>query len=156
MKTIAPVSQSPLTSASLAPTFKNTIEARWHCLASPLGIYSDCLLDSVPEPQHELELEPDAPIPDPMCMAQIMWLARRKRPRILKHCIHLAAAQCVYRVRMAKVTGLMWRARRRSTFVTRTPSARSPLALPHVLPLPPETPFQPARASSIFRFVRRP
>lgn len=30
------------------------------------------------------------------------------------------------------------------------------MVLPNVLPPAPETPFQPARASSIFRFVRRP
>lgn len=37
-----------------------------------------------------------------------------------------------------------------------TPSAPSPMALPNVLPPAPDTHLQPARASSIFRFVRRP
>ncbi len=37
-----------------------------------------------------------------------------------------------------------------------TPSAPSLVALPHVLPPPPEMPFQPARVSSIVRFVRWP
>jgi hypothetical protein len=57
------------------------------------------------------------------CMVQIMSLARRKRRPTLKRCIHLAAAPCVCRVRTAKVTGLMWGARRRSTFVTPTHQA---------------------------------
>ena len=37
------------------------------------------------------------------------------------------------------------------------PSVPSPIAMPHVLPPPPpDTPIQPARASSVFRFGRRP
>jgi len=37
-----------------------------------------------------------------------------------------------------------------------TPSTPSPMAMPNVLPPVPDAPLQPARASSIFRFVRRP
>ena len=115
------------------------------------------LLDSVPEPQHELELEPDAPIPDPMVHGP-NYVARTTEETTNPETLYSPGSGPM---RLPSSNGESdWVDVGREAPIdfrySHTPSAPSPVALPHVLPLPPETPFQPARASSIFRFVRRP
>lgn len=44
----------------------------------------------------------------------------------------------------------------RTPSVPSAPSVPSPIAMPSMLPPLPDTPLQPSRASSVFRFVRRP
>jgi calcium permeable stress-gated cation channel len=120
------------------------------------------VVDEVPEPQQELELEPDAPIPDPMIHG----------PNYIAHTVEETTdPQTLYSpssgvMRLPSSNGESdWvdvgreapiDFRYSHTPSAHTPSAPSVVALPLVLPPPPELPFQPARASSIFRFVRRP
>lgn len=119
------------------------------------------VVDEVPEPQQELE--PDAPIPDPMIHGP-NYIARTveettEDPETLyspgSGAMRLPSSNgdsdWVDVGREAPIDF-----RYSHTPSAHTPSAPSVVALPLVLPPPPEVPFQPARASSIFRFVRRP
>ena len=117
------------------------------------------VLDAVPEPEQELELElePDAPIPDP----------RVYGPNYVAHATEETTDPATLYSPGSVPTRLPssdgdndWVDVGREAPIdfrySHTPSAPSPMALPHVLPPPPELPLQAARASSIFRFVRRP
>ena len=119
------------------------------------------LLDSVPEPQQELELEPDAPIPDPMVHGP-NYVARTTEETTNPETLYSPGSAPM---RLSSSNGEStgesdWVDVGREAPIdfrySHTPSAPSPMVLPHVLPPPPDMPLQPARASSIFRFVRRP
>jgi len=113
------------------------------------------VLDAVPEPQPELE--PDAPIPDPMVHG----------PNYVAHAIEEVTDPATLYSPGTDPTHLpsshgdnSWVDVGREAPIdfrySHTPSTPSPMALPNVLPPAPDVPLQPARASSIFRFVRRP
>jgi hypothetical protein len=111
-------------------------------------------LDAVPEP--ESVLEPDAPIPDPM-MHGPNYIARPTEgtdPATLyspgTDPTHLSSSHGDDSwVDVGREAPIDFR-------YSHTPSTPSPMAMPNVLPPVPDIPLQPARASSIFRFVRRP
>ena len=113
------------------------------------------ILDEVPEPMQELE--PDAPIPDPLVYGP-NYVARTTEETTDPATLYSPGSDGA---RLPSSNGDSdWVDVGREAPIdfrySHTPSAPSPMVLPHVLPPPPETPFQPARASSIFRFVRRP
>ncbi|KAN0102356.1 hypothetical protein V8E52_012028 [Russula decolorans] len=113
------------------------------------------ILDPVPEPQQELE--PDAPIPDPMVHGP-NYVARTTEETTNPETLYSPGSAPM---RLSSSNGESdWVDVGREAPIdfrySRTPSAPSPMVLPHVLPPPPDMPLQPARASSIFRFVRRP
>ena len=118
-------------------------------------------LDAVPEPQpeSELELEPDAPIPDPMVHGP-NYVARATEDTTDPATLYSPGSGPTHLppsstsgdsdwVDVGRVAPIDFR-------YSHTPSAPSPVLMPHVLPPAPDVPFQPARASSVFRFVRRP
>ena len=112
-------------------------------------------LDSVPEPQQELE--PDAPIPDPMVHGP-NYVAGTTEETTNPETLYSPNSGPM---RLSSSNGESdWVDVGREAPIdfrySHTPSAPSLMALPHVLPPPPEMALQPARASSIFRFVRRP
>jgi calcium permeable stress-gated cation channel len=113
------------------------------------------VLDAVQEP--EQELEPDAPIPDPRVYGP-NYVSRATEETTDPETLyspgsaptHLPSSSGDHDwVDVGREAPIDFR-------YSHTPSAPSPVALPNVLPPEPETPLQPARASSIFRFVRRP
>jgi calcium permeable stress-gated cation channel len=117
------------------------------------------ILDSVPEPQQELE--PDAPIPDPMVHGP-NYVARTTEETTNPETLYSPGSGPM---RLPSSNGESngesdWVDVGREAPIdfrySHTPSAPSPVVMPHVLPPPPDMPLQPARASSIFRFVRRP
>ncbi len=117
------------------------------------------ILDSVPEPQQELE--PDAPIPDPMVHGP-NYVARTTEETTDPETLYSPGSGPM---RLPSSNGESngesdWVDVGREAPIdfrySHTPSAPSPVVMPHVLPPPPDMPLQPARASSIFRFVRRP
>jgi calcium permeable stress-gated cation channel len=115
------------------------------------------VLDAVPEPEQELELEPDAPIPDPRVYGPnyVSPVTEATTDPATLYSpgsapTHLPSSSGDHDwVDVGREAPIDFR-------YSHTPSAPSPMALPNVLPPEPETPLQPARASSIFRFVRRP
>lgn len=115
-------------------------------------------LDSVPEP--DLEPELDAHIPDPR-MHGPNYVPRMTEdttdPATLyspgSDPTHLATPSSDGDwVDVGREAPIDFRYSRTPS----APSVPSPMAMPHVLPPPPDAPLQPARASSIFRFGRRP
>lgn len=113
------------------------------------------ILDSVPEPQQELE--PDAPIPDPMVHGP-NYVAHTTEETTNPETLYSPGSAPM---RLSSSNGESdWVDVGREAPIdfrySHTPSAPSFLALPNVLPPPPDVALQPARASSIFRFVRRP
>ena len=121
-------------------------------------------LDAVPEP--DLEPEPDAEIPDPM-MHGPNYIPRPEDttdPATLyspgSNPTHLATPSSDGDwVDVGRVAPIDFRYSRTPSSPSdpSAPSVPSPIVMPHVLPPPPpDTPIQPARASSIFRFGRRP
>ena len=119
-------------------------------------------LDAVPEP--DLEPEPDAHIPDPR-MHGPNYVPRTAEGTTEDHetlyspgsgPTHLATSNSDDDwVDVGRVAPIDFRYSRTPSAPS-APSVPSPMAMPNVLPLPPDTPLQPARASSIFRFGRRP
>jgi calcium permeable stress-gated cation channel len=127
-------------------------------IGNPFRLSPSGILDSVPEPQQELE--PDAPIPDPMVHGP-NYVARTTEETTNPETLYSPGSAPM---RLSSSNGESgesdWVDVGREAPIdfrySHTPSAPSSMVLPHVLPPPPEIPFQPARASSIFRFVRRP
>ena len=123
-------------------------------------------LDAVPEPD-DLEPEPDADIPDPRIHGP-NYVARPAEdstdPATLyspgSNPTHLAPSSDGDWVDVGRVAPIDFRYARTPSSGPSEPSAPSvpsPMVMPHVLPPPPpDTPIQPSRASSIFRFGRRP
>src|SRR6266404_92013 len=120
-------------------------------------------LDAVPEPdlepEPELEPEPDAQIPDPRVHGP-NYVPRGTEDTTDPATLyspgtaptHLTPSSDGDWVDVGREPPIDFR-------YSRTPSAPSipsPMAMPALLPPAPETPLQPARASSIFRFGRRP
>ena len=112
------------------------------------------VLDVVPEPQPVLE--PDAPIPDPM-MHGPNYVARATEDTTDPATLYSPGSAETHLpssngdddwVDVGREAPIDFR-------YSHTPSVPSPVPLPQVLP-PAEAPLQPARASSVFRFVRRP
>jgi hypothetical protein len=123
-------------------------------------------LDAVPEP--DMEPEPDAEIPDPRTHGP-NYVPRPAEdttdPATLyspgSNPTHLAPSSDGDWVDVGRVAPIDFRySRTPSSGPSEQPSAPSvpsPMVMPHVLPPPPpDTPIQPSRASSIFRFGRRP
>jgi calcium permeable stress-gated cation channel len=111
------------------------------------------VLDAVPEPDQELE--PDAPIPDPKVYGP-NYVARTTEETTDPATLYSPGSAPTHLpssngdgdwVDVGREAPIDFR-------YSHTPSAPSPMPL--VLPPAPEVPLQPARASSIFRFVRRP
>ncbi|KAI9511899.1 hypothetical protein F5148DRAFT_974431 [Russula earlei] len=111
------------------------------------------------EPESQSDMEPDAPIPDPMLHGP-NYIARATEdttdldPETLyspgNAPTHLASSNGDSDwVDVGREAPIDFR-------YSHTPSAPSPMPLPPVSPPTSEPPLQPARASSIFRFVRRP
>ena len=124
-------------------------------IGSLFRLNSSGILDEVPEPLQELE--PDAPIPDPLVYGP-NYVARTMEETTDPATLYSPGSGPE---RLPSSNGDSdWVDVGREAPIdfrySHTPSAPSPMVLPHVLPPPPEIPFQPARASSIFRFVRRP
>jgi len=117
------------------------------------------ILDAVPEPQQELE--PDAPIPDPRVHGPNYIAPTIEETTDPETLYSPGSEPSSDPMRLPSSNGESdWVDVGREAPIdfrySHTPSAPSPVVLPHVLPPPPEMPLQPARASSIFRFVRRP
>ncbi|KAI0003860.1 hypothetical protein BJV74DRAFT_812109 [Russula compacta] len=119
------------------------------------------VLDAVPEPQPdpELELEPDAPIPDPMVHGP-NYVARATEDTTDPATLYSPGSGPTHLPPSSTSGDSDWVDVGREAPIdfrySHTPSAPSPVPMPHVLPPAPDVPFQPARASSVFRFVRRP
>jgi len=117
------------------------------------------ILDSVPEPQQELE--PDAPIPDPMVHGP-NYVAHTTEETTNPETTLYSPGNAPMRLSSSNGESDWVDVGReapidfRYSHTPSAPSAPSLVALPHVLPPAPDVPLQPARASSIFRFVRRP
>ncbi|KAH8992407.1 hypothetical protein EDB92DRAFT_1857796 [Lactarius akahatsu] len=119
-------------------------------------------LDAVPEP--DLEPEPDANIPDPRTHGP-NYVARATEDTTDHETLyspgsgptHLATSHSDDDwVDVGRVAPIDFRYSRTPSAPS-VPSVPSPMAMPHVLPPPPpDAPIQPARASSVFRFGRRP
>jgi len=115
------------------------------------------ILDAVPEPQPIEEVEPDAPIPDPMLHGP-NYIARAAEDTTDPATLY-SPGNAPSHLPSSDSDGDWVDVGREAPIDFRyshTPSAPSPMVLPHVLPPVPDAPLQPARASSIFRFVRRP
>jgi hypothetical protein len=120
----------------------------------------------VPEPDLE-EPEPDAEIPDPRTHGP-NYVPRPAEdttdPATLyspgSNPTHLTPSSDGDWVDVGRVAPIDFRYSRTPSSGLSEPSAPSvpsPMVMPHVLPPPPpDTPIQPSRASSIFRFGRRP
>ncbi len=112
------------------------------------------VLDVVPEPQPVLE--PDAPIPDPM-MHGPNYVARATEDTTDPATLYSPGSAETH-LPSSNSDGDWVDVGREAPIDFRyshTPSVPSPVPLPQVLP-PADAPLQPARASSVFRFVRRP
>ncbi|KAI9444620.1 hypothetical protein H4582DRAFT_2108489 [Lactarius indigo] len=146
--------------------FRRAVASHWRLTASLLGVYfarpQAAPLTQVPEP--DLEPEPDANIPDPRTHGP-NYVPRATEDTTDHETLyspgsgptHLATSHSDDDwVDVGRVAPIDFRYSRTPSAPS-VPSVPSPMVMPNVLPPPPpDAPIQPARASSVFRFGRRP